>query len=350
MRRHGWELVWIGLAFWMGMLPAALLASEDQSTRYGAAPPQWTTPSADSDKHRLAHDSPAVNSVFTLAAGVRRDRLQWTIAGNRNGTHPNILSELEWPDVDSYQFQLTSRTILAERLYLRAQLGYAWINDGWVRDSDYSGDNRSGEYSRSISESDDDRLWDVLLGVGRPISIGRHFMVAPLLGVSLHRQDLRIRNGSQVLTQPGGPPLGTLEGLNSTYQAEWFGAFLGCDLRYFFIPERAGFARMEGGLGLQWHWDARFEAEADWNLRSDFAHPKSFAQHADGEGVSLDAEWVVWVTPRWAVSVSANYQKWETDPGRQRYFLANGSTAVTRLNAVEWESGSCMLGIAYEFD
>ncbi len=349
MGNRMWVWAWIGL-FLIGMLPGTVWALENPSDLNHAPLQQPATATAEPAVHRIEHETAAWESVFTLAAGVRRDQLSWTIAGNRNGTDPDVISELKWSDVDSYQLQLSNRTLLAERLYLRAQFGYAWIDDGRVRDSDYSGDHRSGEYSRSISESDDDQLWDVLLGVGSPIFLAdRHVMLAPLLGVSLHRQNFRIRNGRQVLTYPGGPPLGSLRGLDSTYQSEWFSPLLGCDLR-FFIPPVSGFKRMEAGLEFQWHWDARFEAEADWNLRSDFDHPKSFDQNADGKGVSLCAEWVVWITPQWSVNVTASYQRWETDPGRQRFFLADGRTATTRLNEVDWESNSYMVGVAYQFD
>jgi hypothetical protein len=334
-----------------GLLDAGS-ASEGRTVQDRTAlPPPGTTLSTDPAQHLIEHQSSAWHSSFSFSAGIRRDDLKWSIAGNRDGSHPNILSELEWSNVESYQLQLTNRTLLADRIYLRAEVGYAWINDGRVRDSDYSGDNRSGEYSRSISESDGDQHWDIFLGAGPPFFLAdRHLLVAPLLGVSVHQQNLRIRNGNQVLSRPGGPALGSLQGLDSTYYARWFGPLLGCELRYFFNAPGADFARMEAAVGLKWHWDASFKAEADWNLRSDFEHPKSFTQTANGQGVSVDAEWLIRITPQCALNLSANYQKWDTDPGRQRYYFTGGSTAVTRLNEVEWESSSYMIGITYQFD
>jgi hypothetical protein len=352
MRRVRQWLLW---AVWMcvlaGMLPGAGLALEDQHEITVSDPRAAAISPANPSEILQGHQFIAWHSVFTFSAGVRRDNLRWSIAGNRDGSNPNILSELEWSSVDSYQFQFSNRTLWEDRVYLRAEVGYAWINDGQVRDSDYSEDNRSGEYSRSISDSDGDQQWDILLGAGLPFFMAdRQLMVAPLLGVSVHKQNLRIRNGKQVLSRPGGPTLGSLQGLDSTYHARWFSPFVGCDLRYFFTSPGFAYARMEAALGLQWHWNARFKADADWNLRSDFEHPRSFTQNAEGQGVSVNAEWMIRFTPQCALNLSASYQKWETDSGLQRYYLAGGNTAVTRLNGVEWESSRFMIGIAYIFD
>jgi hypothetical protein len=289
-------------------------------------------------------------SLCNLSVGLRRDNIDWSISGDRHGENPNILSELEFSSVESYQIQLQNRTMLADLIYLRAAVGYAGIMSGTVRDSDYNADDRRDEYSRSISKTKGDGMWDATLGAGYSFYFdGRNWMIAPMIGVAYHRQNIRITDGRQVRTEPGGYPLGPIDGLDSTYQSQWQGPWLGFDLRYRIHRPGVRMPQMELGLFVQGHWNTRFYAEADWNLRSDFEHPKSFEQEATGRGICLEGEWVIKVTPRWDFSFSANYQRWQTNSGTQRYFLSDGDTATTHLNAVNWESYGLMVSLAYRF-
>ena len=95
---------------------------------------------------------------FTLSAGYRKDDLDWNIAGDINGDNPNVLSELTWEDVESYQVKLQGAIVWPNRIAMRGYVNYGWIFDGDNQDSDYLGDNRTFEFSRSNNNTDDDDL------------------------------------------------------------------------------------------------------------------------------------------------------------------------------------------------
>jgi hypothetical protein len=289
---------------------------------------------------------------FTLMTGYRTDELDWSIAGNG----VNILSELDWSDVESYQVALTGGIQFKNNVYLRGGFNYAWIDDGTVRDSDYGEDGRGAEWSRSISETTGDQLWDVTGGGGYSFCFLRdRFTVTPLIGLSYHKQNLRIQNGTQVMSgvNPFGgsspPPEGPLSSqLNSTYFARWFGPWIGVDLR--FKPKTRPPVRhaMELRMSLELHW-AEYYGEGNWNLRSVFRHPKSFEHDADGFGISLTAQWLLNLVQQWDLTITASHQDWSTDDGVDRKFLAAGGTVTTALNEVNWESTSLMVGVQYRF-
>lgn len=288
---------------------------------------------------------------FSLSAGMRSDSLDWSISGTPAGTNPNVISELAWSNVDSYQVTLANRSRISRHLYFRGAFNYAWIQDGTVRDSDYDGDNRTFEWSRSISESSGDEMWDVSAAGGYAfILLNDRLMVAPLLGLSYHKQNLRITNGLQVLSERSpAPPIGPLSSqLNSSYFARWAGPWIGCDLRYLTGMRGADFLTMEFGFSVEWHY-ADYYGEGNWNLRSDLGHPKSFEHEADGSGISISGEWLFTVAQNWDLSFAANYQYWSTGSGTDRKFLAAGGTAVTKLNEVKWTSSSFMVGANYQF-
>lgn len=301
------------------------------------------------EKAGLASRSSTYETIFSLDMGLRRDNLDWSIAGNTSGTSPNILSELEWSDVDSYQLALKNRTRVGRHLYFRSYFNYAVIQRGRLRDSDYAGNDRTAEYSRSISQTSDDQLWDFSFGAGYPfVFLGGRLMVAPLLGASVHKQNFRMTDGNQVVTWLRGPDLGPFQGLNSTYKARWEGVWGGCDLRYRMTPNwKKTINPMELGLSVELH-QARYTAEANWNLRNDLQHPVSFEHDADGIGYILAGEWLIHLAPRWGLDFQINYQRWTTDSGTDRVYFIDGVSA-TRLNEVNWDSRSLLLGVTYTF-
>jgi hypothetical protein len=288
---------------------------------------------------------------FSMAIGPRRDKLDWSIAGSSAGTNPDVLSELEWSSVDSYQVTLANRSRFQRHLYCRTAFNYAWVQDGTVRDSDYDGDNRTLEWSRSISESTGDEVWDLSTGIGYAFLLSHdRLLVAPLLGFSYSKQNLRIKNGSQVVSaRSPAPAVGPLSSqLNSTYFARWIGPWIGCDLLYRVGKRDSEKLSMQFGLSAELHY-ADYYGEGNWNLRSDLSHPKSFEHDAEGYGICIAGEWMLPVTRRWNVSMAANYQYWDTGTGTDRKFLTDGSTAVTLMNGVTWTSSSFMIGANYQF-
>jgi hypothetical protein len=298
-------------------------------------------------------------SEFTITTGTRSDDLDWSIAGNAAGTNPDVLSELDWSDVESYQVTLADRSIFAKHIYLRGAFSYAGIQDGTVRDSDYGNNSRTAEWSRSICQTNGDELWDVSAGGGYAFYLldGR-LLVAPLLGVSYHKQNLRITNGMQVISQDNPfssslqdnpPPVGPLTSeLNSTYFARWMGPWIGCDLRYQTQKRTPDALVMSFGLSLEMHL-ADYYGEGNWNLRGDLAHPKSFEHDADGIGLCVSAEWRVVMAEHWDITFTASHQDWSTGGGTDRKFHPDGGASITRLNGVNWQSSSFMVGAGYRF-
>ena len=290
-----------------------------------------------------------------LQGGYRVDKLAWSIAGNSSGTNPNVLSELTWRNLEIYQVGATAN-ILAERTgaalfaYGRGRLDYGWINDGENQDSDFRGDNRTLEWSRSISDAGGGAVYDLSIGGGTGFRLlaGR-LTVIPLLGYSYHRQNLTMQNGIQALSDrsnaPAGSvpmPLGPFVGLDSAYEAEWRGPWGGIDLHW------QPFQHLTLSGGSEFHW-AAYHANARWNLRPDLAQPVSFAHEADAKGMlftlGLDFE----MAAAWLVGFEARYQHWEAGPGSDRLFFANGNNVATRLNEVTWESAAWMVEVQHRF-
>jgi hypothetical protein len=314
-------------------------------------PPVTPVPNA-AGQTTLTQSTPFAESELTLTAGIRNDDLEWSIAGNG----VDVLSELSWTDVDSYQISVANQTRLKNNLYFRIQFNYASFMDGKVRDSDYGGNGKTAEWSRSISESSGDQLWDFSTGGGFAFFfLQKRLMISPLLGISYHQQNLRIQNGAQVVSEsnPFGrsdpPAIGPLSSqLNSSYFARWAGPWIGCDLRYAQKVQPASHHNLEFRFSMELHL-ADYYGEGNWNLRGDLVHPKSFEHETDGYGISLTGQCLIHIGRHWDITFTATHQDWSTDSGTDRKFLVSGGTAATKLNGVDWNSTSLMAGAVYHF-
>jgi hypothetical protein len=300
-----------------------------------------------------------------IESGYRQDHLDWNIAGNLDGTSPNVLSELSWDDLELLQVDARGSFTLGRpgapvAFHLRSTLGVGAIIHGSNQDSDYGGDNRTLEFSRSNNDTSDGGALDFSIGGGPRFNIGGGALtLTPLFGYSYNGQYLRLSEGNQTVSNQdiatavfgvdadgeplvNVPPTGPFSGLDSSYDAHWWGPWLGLDLTLAPTPALTLTGSGEYHLG-------DYLGEADWNLRTDLAHPVSFDHQADASGVvlSLGTEWTF--HRRWALTGRFGYQKWQTDKGLHRVFLTDGTVGVTRLNEVNWESAALMVGARCRF-
>ncbi len=94
---------------------------------------------------------------------------------------------------------------------------------------------------------------------------------------------------------------------------------------------------------------ADYYAQADWNLRANFAHPISYTHEANAVGFVLSAELEYFLTGSWSLKAGLDYHRWYTGAGIERTFKASGLTGVTRLNQVNWNSLALSAGVSLNF-
>lgn len=274
---------------------------------------------------------------LSISASHRLDNLNWNIAGNT----VNVLSELTWKNLAISQLQVAGIFNLNEDWQLRGKLAYGVINSGTNQDSDFHGNNRSQEFSRTNNKAGGN-VRDADIGFGKSLQLfdqtGDTFIYfTPLAGLSLHQQNLTMTEGVQTI-----PASGPFPGLASSYDTQWLGTWIGANTLIDMGRKLSLIANAE------YHW-ADYTAKANWNMRSDFAHPVSFRHTAKGQGIVLSAGAAYPFHHDWKINFTMDYQKWNTDPGYDWSYLADGTMGYTRLNAVNWNSTSYNLGISHQF-
>jgi hypothetical protein len=286
-----------------------------------------------------------IHGCLTIRAstGYRMDNLDWNIAGDQNGQNPNIISELEFDDIEIDQRGLEAN-LLVNQIYSRGSIHFGNIKDGECTDSDYDEDNRKGLWSRSKSEINNDDAFDMSAGVGYQFAfIGEKLKIAPLIGGSYHQQNLRLTAAVQTeATQGRTPDVGPIPGLNSTYETEWRSLWLGMDIGFEVLTH------LFLSSSLEYH-RADYQANADWNLRSDLQHPVSFTHEANGEGLVVNIGINYFFAEHWDIGLTYDRQRWSASKGNCRFFLATGQTSAQRLNEVNWNSRSIDFSVSYAF-
>lgn len=290
-------------------------------------------------------------TLLAAEAGYRVDQLDWNIGGVNSGRtdqYVNVLSELTWRDVKIRQAALQLDSQDKNGFGLRWRVSFGKVFEGDNQDSDFDYDNRQGEFSRSNNEAGGD-VSEILIGMAKCYQgqwRSRAYYLTPALGYSLSRQNFEMRNGFQALfvPTPGGAPdpgeEGPIAGLNSTYDTKWETLWFGVDVG---VQQTD---RLHWLVGMKFH-AGDLTARANWNLRSDFAHPLSFEHWADGYGVATTLGGQYKLTADLSMSVTLDYQSWNTDRGVDRVYFSSGSSIDTPLNEVNWESTAINVGLIW---
>ena len=287
----------------------------------------------------------------SIEPGYRLDEFKWNIGSSLAGnTTPNILSELSWTDLHIAEIEAGGHLEHVSGLRLRADASWGTILAGDNQDSDYLGNDRTLEFSRSnndASQGSVDRLgvsvgWSVpMSGKLRFDGSGRTYLV-PLLGYETRNIRLRMQDGVQTVASIFTPPLGPFEDLDSSYEAKWQGPWVGLE----FVDEQP--RDLHGFLRVEYH-RPEYDAKANWNLRSDFSHPVSFRHHAEGDGVVVRLGLQTPERKGLSWRMQLGYEYWKTNHGIDRTFFSDGTQSEIRLNEVKWESWSLHYGLQYHF-
>lgn len=285
---------------------------------------------------------------FILSPYIEQSKaeLVWDIAaGPSSYFTPNVLSELSYKDIKSrgLGIRLAHLNRFSDNwaFYIEANYSDTSIKSGKSQDSDYLANNRQEEFSRSYADIKDDGNRQQALAIGlktRWFGAKGHY-VTMLLGHQQHDVDLTVTNGVQAIPEEMS---GTeLTGLNATYNSEFESWYAGLATEHVFSW---------GTIGLRYeHHDLDFESEADWNLRDDLAHPKSFVHSGDGDGKSLTLGYSYQINLNWDLYLNYTRLEYTIRNGYDQTFFADGASYVTSLNQLKYESDQFQLGFRYIF-
>jgi len=286
--------------------------------------------------------------AFSVAPYIDRSTsdLVWNIgAGASANNTPNILSELTYEKLKSsgwginlgYLKKLNNQWAFN----IEADIATSKIKNGDVQDSDYEGNNRTEEFSRSYADAEGDGINRKSLALGfkyRWFSTKGHY-AGILLGKQDYNFDILMVNGVQII--PDEYSGMSIPNLNSTYESTFDSTFLSLSSEHVFEW---------GTVGVRYEYHlAEFDAKANRNLREEFAHPVSFAHTAEGDGATLTIGSTYTLDRSWDVFATWTQRQFDFEDGYDHTFFADGESVVLRLNEVEYKAEVLQGGVRYIF-
>lgn len=294
-------------------------------------------------KNMAAKESSSANVKkvdMYIKTGYQHDDFVWNKAGLA-GT-PNILSELTWKDIEISTISIGGDVFLKDQWLTQAEFSYGKIWDGENQDSDYNGNDRTLEFSRSNNGADEGHIYDLSANIAYQypayIQQQHSLFLVPKLGFSYHKQHLKIVDGKQTIPFEAG-----FANLDSSYEATWYGPWLGLSSEYSHSD------KYQFQFGVEYHY-AFYDASATWNLRNDFAQPESFTHEARGYGWIYNASADYKIQSNLSLGIELIYEDWLADKnGKERIYFSNGSEAALKFNEAERTSFTANLKLNYEF-
>jgi len=288
--------------------------------------------------------SPAVQAreydTFIWSVGYVEESIKWSSAGDLTSANPNIGQSFEIPSIKLVNIGFSIKEKNASGVVGLLEIDYATATDGPARESRYASDNRSNEYYRRTSEAKAGRFLRSSLGFGADLNLlSGDFVITPLVGYAINNQKYQLENGKQTKSSaPSLETLGAINQLNSRYETDWKGFWLGVD----FIVGANDKLSVSGNIR---YYQLDYDAEADWDKQSDFDPSKSFTHTAEGDGTGIKVELSYTFGIRSTFVAGINYFSWRAEDGTATLNNINGTQATRKFNDVEWESNSIYFGV-----
>lgn len=309
-----------------------------QSTRHRVGPAQGVVALI----MIMASAAAGADGGVTFELGHRSDDFYWNIADSDGD--PDVLSELAWTLDEMRELRVKGNVSLGN-WQLAWHGARATVEEGTNQDSDYLGNGRTREFSRS-NNTGGGAANDVGVRLGyrfvANVAAAPAFLtVTPSIGYSRMRQYLTMTDGCQTIPNPN--PLTSctpFANLQSTYDTEWDTLAVGLEVS---VGLKASPLSLH--MRVERFADADYQATANWNLRQNLQHPISFTQHAEAVGSKGSVGLEYALSGPAVVTLTYAKMKMTTDPGTDTTFLSNGQVESTRLNEVHWTSDTILLGI-----
>lgn len=259
-----------------------------------------------------------------------------------------VLSQLTYSDIEAAGVGLeagyTTGLFYGYGLLFKARISRSVIYDGKDQDSDYDravtedGQIIDYEFSRSYAELGEDYIdrYQLTALLQKYDAYDSNHTVSIGIGISGDEYGLRSINGIQTI-----PDEGPFNGLDSKYNASVDSLFLAFQYDYRVWPHSISFEYQYAKLN--------YDAIADWNLREDFSHPKSYTQEGNGYGNRISVRYNYEINNSSWLMISIGQIKDRIEDGYDKVFFSDGTAAVTTLNDVRIESNTIELSYSFIF-
>lgn len=278
----------------------------------------------------LAQENKKGQFIVQPYAGFHRTDLRWSIAGNKQGKNPNVLSELIWKDLKGPLAGLKLKYGITDRFAAKVDFSFADIASGNATDRDYASDDRQDVFYNENFQSNAGFDLSFSAALAYVLFSTQKLEVSPYLGYDLRKQQVFLYDFPMAMTYSF---------LNSRYQANWQGGLVG-------LKSNLKAGNFDFGLDLSGSL-LKYRAVARWNLIEQFAQPVSFRHRTRAFSLqgTVDASYRLNKNFSVVLNFGSVYAKGLA--GTDEAYYVSGPPVQTQLNEVK--SFSCRFGAGFSY-
>ncbi|MEM6643866.1 MAG: hypothetical protein AAF616_12875 [Bacteroidota bacterium] len=269
-----------------------------------------------------------LSTEIRLEAGRQTTNFDWSIAGNVAGVNPNILSELIWKDLTGISGKLYAQMALNDKWLIRSNISYTSYITGQVEDTDYAADNRQDITFFGKFDAANSREVEFSFAGGYHFNLAKNIDLSTSIGF--------IKSWSLFTIQED------VSDLDSWYDAQWYGALVESRLSY-------SLNRWAFFVNCQYE-QLRYFAEANWNLRDDFAQPISFDHTAKGYGYRISFQAAYTLSTSMAVFATFETMNRNSGKGVEHLYFSDGRLMKTQVNGIHHTRHYLGIGLKINFN
>lgn len=262
--------------------------------------------------------------------GLSSTDVNWSVAGNQQGTSPNILSEVVWTKLKGANYHIQADYKINQKLGLSFVMDYNNINKGSGNDSDYAEDNRKGNFNNIDFSSNQGYTYNIQVKANYSFPKVSFFVPKLSLGLEQLKQKLYLNDTEGFDT-----------GLNSTYRAVWNGGSIGVSIE---IPIKSFYISGGYAFGI---YD--YSAQANWNLKEDLQKPISFRHDALGFKHEIKLLAGYNISDHFDIGLSLNRNYGVTNTGTDQLYLVTGDEKRSQFNGIEFKQFSGGVYLKYKW-
>ncbi|KQB98963.1 hypothetical protein [Pedobacter sp. Hv1] len=280
----------------------------------------------------FAQDSPKGKFDVQPYVAYNQTNLKWSIAGNKEGKNPNVLSELEWEKLKGPQFGLNLKYGITNKLITKLDFAMMDITSGRVTDTDYSQDDRQGIFYQEFFKANKGTDLSLALAIGYTLYSTPGISISPFLGYDFRKQKVFLLGREGVAAE---------QLLKSSYQNNWQGIILGTDLNLQTQKLKYHISLSASLLD--------YNAKANWNLIEEFAKPVSFKHQANAFSLRGQLKVIYTLSQKFGLALHFGSIYAKAFKGTDEAYYVSRSAVQTQLNGVKSFGYSAGVGFSYHF-
>ncbi|MFV0607337.1 MAG: hypothetical protein ACK5NK_16030 [Niabella sp.] len=259
----------------------------------------------------------------------RKENFRWSIAGNEQGTNPNILSELIFNPIRAKGFHIDAGYTPFPNSSFHIYYNRLFTYNGEATDFDYDGDNRTQPSSQLYLQSNKGFMRSTGFTAHEHFFSQNTISLIAGIGFDLTRELFYLTDINDSF-------------LNTTYEANWNGPLL----------TAKGIWNINRFLSIGSSLTGRYlfyNAKANWNLVESFQHPVSFTHKAAGWGLDYDLGATAKLSNTVKLSIINRYSFWKTKKGLDKLYQSDGQILRAQMNGAIKKSIGLGIKAGFEF-